>query len=86
MFRQELIVNKYFPGVVGYTDFLERMKNWYHYGLNKRLKLSISQVNGDGGGVPKYWENGVEHICQSVTQSQLSQNKAYINHWIPGAT
>ena len=54
--------------------------------LEKRLKLSICQVNGVGKKLPKDWENRVEHILQSVAKAQFPRNKEDSNYWLPGAT
>ena len=50
------------------------------------LDISILQVNGVGGGLPKDWYKRVEHIHQCVSKSQLPQKKEYSNDWLPGAT
>ena len=86
IFQQALIINKYLLGGVGSPYCLKRTKNWYCYGLNKRLKLSIHQVNGVGGELPKDWEKRVKHMVQHVAKSKLPQKKQDRNDWFPFAT
>eukprot|EP00957_Ditylum_brightwellii_P057449 4355717-Ditylum_brightwellii.AAC.1 len=86
IFQKALMIKKDFLSGAGSPKFLPRMKNWYYFGLKKRLNLSICQVNGVGQKLPRGWEKKVEHIQVRVAKAQQPRNQQNSNDWLPGTS